>query len=75
MSDSAQKGRNSKKSLKIQSLPEEQTSDQFDWLASDVGTPKADSYNQKADEQQQIHGQDLEYEKSEENFGFQIVIN
>ena len=70
MSDSAQKRRTNQKSLKTQSLPEEQTSDQFDRLAGDVGTPEADSYNQKADDQQQIHGQDLKYEKSEENYGF-----
>ena len=76
MSDSAPKGRISKqKSPKFQVLPEEQTNDQFDRLAGNVGTPEADKYNQKADEQQQIHNLDVEYEDSEEKVIFQILIN
>ena len=68
MSDSAQKGRTSKqKSPKFQVLPEEQTNDQFDRLAGNVGTPEADKYNQKADEHQKIQDVDVENEDSEES--------
>ena len=76
MSDSAQKGRTSKqKSPKFQVLPEEQTNDQFDRLAGNVGTPEADKYNQKADEQQKIQDVDVENEDSEESDIFQILMN
>ena len=43
MSDSAQKRRTSnQKTQKTKVHPEEQTNDQFDRLAGNVGTPKAD---------------------------------
>ena len=70
------KSRTSKqKSLKTKVLPVEQTNDQFDRLAGNIGTPEADNYNQKANKQQQIHDQDVEYEESEEIDSFQILMN
>ena len=45
MSGSARKGTTSKqKSPKIKVLPEEQTNNQFDQLAGNVGTPEDDKY-------------------------------
>ena len=61
MSDSVHKGWTSeKKSSKIQVLPEEQTNDKFGRLAGNVGISEANNNNQKAVEQQLIHGQDVE---------------
>ena len=68
MSDSAQKGRTfEQKGPKIEVFPTEEINYKIDRLAGDVGTPEANSCNQKAVEHQQIHDNKGENEQNEES--------